>query len=142
MSAGTIFWWSDEADGWKVAMVLERMVRVRQVEGAPHPAFEIKLAGKQPFRREVTPDPGQTAWHALETELPFIMGVPGATGRSAPANPDIRRFMAAWEEYGRTGASTVACDACGERIAFEELSPTAWKSSCRCGKYSDTLRGM
>src|SRR5512140_2337940 len=66
MCTGTVFWWSDEADGWKVAMVLERMVRVREVEGAPHPAFEIKLAGKQPFRREVMPDPGETAWHARE----------------------------------------------------------------------------
>lgn len=45
MSGDARFWWWDE-DGWKVAMMLEHIVKVRQIEGALPPAFEIKLPGR------------------------------------------------------------------------------------------------
>jgi len=81
MGAPSSWWWSEKADGWWTTILLEHVVSVRQVEGTPAPTFEIRLAGKEPFRREVSPAPGESAWQALEVELPFFMGFPGASPR-------------------------------------------------------------
>jgi hypothetical protein len=50
--------------------------------------------------------------------------------------------MAAFEEYHATGLSSLKCESCGQLVIFEALSEPAWKSSCQCGQYNDTLRGL
>ncbi len=52
-------------------------------------------------------------------------------------------YDAAWLEFKRDGViTTVRCDNCGALIHMEALSSSAWRLSCTCGKYSDTLKGL
>lgn len=52
-------------------------------------------------------------------------------------------YDAAALEFTRDGViTTVRCDSCGGLIHMEALSSSAWRQSCPCGKYNDTLRGL
>ncbi len=54
----------------------------------------------------------------------------------------LERLLEAFREYMDTEQSTVECDHCGSVIEFRQLGDEASQSSCSCGKYNDTLRGM
>lgn len=49
----------------------------------------------------------------------------------------------AFGEFKRDGrVTTIRCHACGGLLEIMALSPEAWKSSCPCGKYNGTWRGL
>jgi hypothetical protein len=54
----------------------------------------------------------------------------------------LERLLEAFREYADTGQSVAECDDCGSVIQFRQLGDEAWQSSCDCGKYSDTFRGI
>ena len=54
---------------------------------------------------------------------------------------DRQLFLHAWGRFGRTGSGDVKCDLCGSEILFDKTG-TSVKHSCRCGKFSGTLRGL
>lgn len=55
----------------------------------------------------------------------------------------IVKISAAMEEHESTGkVCTVKCEECSRPIEITPLGNTAFKISCSCGKYSDTLRGI
>lgn len=54
----------------------------------------------------------------------------------------MNRLLDAFEEFCRHGKSTASCEVCGTTLQFHKLSNEAWQSSCSCGKYNDTLRGL
>jgi hypothetical protein len=55
----------------------------------------------------------------------------------------VKLYDAAMLEFTRDGGvTTVRCDACGELLRIETLSPSAWRLSCPCSKYNDTLKGL
>ena len=66
---------------------------------------------------------------------------PGRVERRSLTQADREVFLLAWEEFGRTGTSSVRCDACQSTIEFVDLG-TAWKHQCACGKFTGTLRGL
>lgn len=57
------------------------------------------------------------------------------------AEEDRKRFMAALEEYWRTGQTSVTCDKCGSLIRFHREG-SATTHECDCGKFNGTLRGL
>ena len=63
------------------------------------------------------------------------------------ANPErdkakVQRLMEAHRVFMETGQNTVTCKQCGSVIAFRKLGEEAEESSCSCGKYNSTLRGL
>jgi hypothetical protein len=49
----------------------------------------------------------------------------------------------AFGEFLRDGkVSTVRCHVCGGLIEIRALSASAWESSCPCGKYKGTFKGI
>ncbi len=49
----------------------------------------------------------------------------------------------AFGEFLRDGrVMTIFCHVCSGLIEFRALSPTAWQSTCPCGKYNGTWRGL
>lgn len=54
---------------------------------------------------------------------------------------DRERFMAAMEEFARTGETSVTCDKCLSAIRFKpEESIT--RHDCDCGKFKGVLKGL
>jgi|LakMenEpi03Aug12_release.lakeMendotaPanAssembly.Ray.scaffolds.fasta_scaffold2984700_1 hypothetical protein len=46
-------------------------------------------------------------------------------------------------EFNKNGENKkVACEICGSFIEVQSEGDTAWKISCSCGNYKDTLRGL
>ena len=56
----------------------------------------------------------------------------------------VKRMIHAIEEYYKTGKATVKCDECGDIITFQVINKerNCYKTSCSCGKYNDTQRGI
>lgn len=59
---------------------------------------------------------------------------------------EMRAIMAvifrAIEEQQRDGRVTTArCEVCGALLAVDDRV-TAWVTSCKCGRYNETLRGL
>jgi len=49
----------------------------------------------------------------------------------------------AFGEFKRDGkVTTICCHVCGGLLEIRALGPEAWQSSCRCGKYNGTWRGL
>ena len=75
---------------------------------------------------------------------PYIMTSENKGGISDEEKGKIIRIHnEAFAEFTRDGrVSTIGCDKCSSLIEFTTLSPTAWKSSCSCGRYNCTMKGL
>ncbi|MDB6111316.1 MAG: hypothetical protein JWR69_3066 [Pedosphaera sp.] len=55
----------------------------------------------------------------------------------------IKLSQDAFVEFERDGrVTTIRCHACGGLIELKALSPSAWQSSCPCGKYNTPWKGL
>jgi hypothetical protein len=59
-----------------------------------------------------------------------------------PTQDDLNLYLEALEEFHATGTNTKKCDECEQPIKFEKRTDTVIVSSCSCGKFNDTLRGL
>ena len=51
--------------------------------------------------------------------------------------------FAAYEEFARYGAvTTVRCDVCHGLIEVERINESAHRSSCSCGRFNGSVRGL
>jgi len=57
-------------------------------------------------------------------------------------NIRVRRLLEAQGRFLTTGRSDVHCDRCGDTIQFHRLGDNVEKSSCSCGRYNSTLKGL
>ncbi len=49
----------------------------------------------------------------------------------------------AFGEFQRDGkVTTIRCHVCGDLLQIRALSSSAWESSCPCGKYNGTWKGL
>jgi hypothetical protein len=55
---------------------------------------------------------------------------------------DLLILIEAFQEFRQTGQCTAECGTCGQIIEIESLSQEVWKSSCGCGRFNDTFRGL
>jgi hypothetical protein len=59
------------------------------------------------------------------------------------ALPKFETELAALDEDDKFGeVKTVKCERCSQLLVVSKLGKTAWKVSCPCGLYDDTLKGF
>lgn len=57
--------------------------------------------------------------------------------------PKLETLITAQEEYFVNGKiETARCERCKSLLVIEMYGNSAWKVSCSCGLYNDTLRGV
>jgi hypothetical protein len=54
----------------------------------------------------------------------------------------LYRLLEAFGQYTEKGDNSIACDNCGAVIKFHMLGEDSYHSTCSCGKYNETLRGI
>lgn len=68
---------------------------------------------------------------------------PVPRSRDADRSARLPRALRALEEHRELGAvATVHCDRCDGLLSVTPLGDEAWRMSCDCGRYDDTLRGL
>jgi hypothetical protein len=59
---------------------------------------------------------------------------------------DDKALLSLWkraqEEYFATRTCSVLCDKCGGAITVVATGSAAWRMTCPCGRFNDTLRGL
>jgi hypothetical protein len=55
---------------------------------------------------------------------------------------DAELFEAALEQFAKTGASETLCNSCAQPIVFVQVSPSAVRIDCHCGKFKGSIRGL
>ena len=57
--------------------------------------------------------------------------------------PSFELFQKAIKEFHELGkVETIHCNKCNSLIQISPLGTSAWKVSCECGLYNDSLRGI